>query len=165
MKRWLIAALLALHLLPATSAPAAAPAVALFYGSAAPLDELKAFDVVVVDPDHGYDPKRFRKPYSELYAYVAVGEAHPTRAYFRDIPPAARLAANRDWDSLVVDLAHPAWPDFLAERIVAPLWEKGYRGFFLDTLDSYRPNSTKTRSRPASSPPSKRCTGASPASA
>lgn len=138
MKRWLIAALLALHLLPATSAPAAAPAVALFYGSAAPLDELKAFDVVVVDPDHGYDPKRFRKPYSELYAYVAVGEAHPTRAYFRDIPPAARLAANRDWDSLVVDLAHPAWPDFLAERIVAPLWEKGYRGFFLDTLDSYR---------------------------
>jgi len=96
MKRWLIAALLALHLLPATSAPAAAPAVALFYGSAAPLDELKAFDVVVVDPDHGYDPKRFRKPYSELYAYVAVGEAHPTRAYFRDIPPAARLAANRE---------------------------------------------------------------------
>ncbi|MBN9422179.1 MAG: hypothetical protein BGO63_17160 [Candidatus Accumulibacter sp. 66-26] len=141
MKRWLIAALLAFHLLPATSAPAepaGAPAVALFYGSAAPLDELKAFDIAVVDPDHGYDPKRFRKPYSELYAYVAVGEAHPTRAYFRDIPPAARLTTNRDWDSLVVDLAHPAWPDFLAERIVAPLWAKGYRGFFLDTLDSYR---------------------------
>lgn len=137
MKHWLIAVLLACHLLPAVGAPAA-PAVALFYGSAAPLDELKAFDIVVVEPEHGYDPRRYRKPYSELYAYVSVGEAHPTRSWFKDIPPSARLAGNADWDSLVIDLTRPEWADFLAERVIAPLWEKGYRGFFLDTLDSYR---------------------------
>lgn len=134
MKHWLIAFLLACHQLPAVGAPA----VALFYGSAAPLDELKAFDIVVVESEHGDDPRRYRKPYSELYAYVSVGEAHPTRSWFKDIPPGARLAGNADWDSLVIDLAHPEWADFLAERVVAPLWEKGYRGFFLDTLDSYR---------------------------
>lgn len=137
MKRWLTVLLLLICLLPAKSA-LTAPAVALFYGKEAPLAELKAFDIVVVDPDHGHDPQRFRKPYSELYAYVAVGEAHPGRGYFREIPAAARLAQNRDWGSLVIDLAHPDWPEFVAGRIVGPLWEQGYRGFFLDTLDSYR---------------------------
>ncbi|MFC5302109.1 bifunctional glycoside hydrolase 114/ polysaccharide deacetylase family protein [Azospira restricta] len=137
MNRWLAALALLCLLLPAAGATQA-PAVALFYGKDAPLAELKAFDIVVVDPDHGHDPQRYCKPYSELYAYVAVGEAHPGRGYFAAIPAAARLAENRDWGSLVVDLAHHGWPDFVAANIVGPLWERGYRGFFLDTLDSYR---------------------------
>lgn len=116
----------------------AAPSVALFYGKAAPLDELKAFDIVVVEPGHGFDPRRARHPDSQLFAYVGIGEAHPGRAWFADIPPAAKLTENSAWGSVVVDLSHPDWPGFVADRIVAPLWEKGYRGFFLDTLDSYR---------------------------
>ena len=138
MKTWLTALLMAFSGLLSATCGQAEPAVALFYGSNAPLDELKAFDIVVVDPDHDSDPAAFRRPYSELYAYIAIGEAHPTRGYFSDIPPAARLSMNQDWNSLIIDLAHPQWPDFVAERIVAPLWQKGYRGFFLDTLDSYR---------------------------
>jgi uncharacterized protein (TIGR01370 family) len=137
MKHWLITLLLGCCLLPVVGAQAA-PAVALFYASDAPLDELKSFDIVVVDPDHGYDPERYRKPYSELYAYVSVGEVHPTRTWFKDIPATAKLAGNPDWGSLVMDLSRPEWSDFLADKLVAPLWEKGYRGLFLDTLDSYR---------------------------
>ncbi len=116
----------------------ATPSVALFYGKDAPLAELKAFDIVVVEPDHGVDPRRYRHPESDLFAYVAIGEANPSRPWFRDIPPAAKLAENPAWGSVVMDLSNPNWPDFVAERMVAPLWEKGYRGFFLDTLDSYR---------------------------
>ena len=52
-----------------------APTVALHYGAQPPLDELKAFDIVVVEPDHGFDPLAFRKSYSALYAYVSVGGA------------------------------------------------------------------------------------------
>jgi len=115
-----------------------APTVALHYGAQPPLDELKAFDIVVVEPDHGFDPLAFRKSYSALYAYVSVGEATPARSYFADIPAAARVARNPDWNAEVIDLSHPAWPEFVAGRIVAPLWAAGYRGFFLDTLDSYR---------------------------
>ncbi len=137
MKRTLITLLLGCCLIYAPGV-LAQPAVALFYGARAPLEELKAFDIVVVDPDHQYDPQRYRKSYSELYAYVAVGEAHPGRSYYRNIPSSARLTVNPHWDSLVIDLSHPQWPDFLAEQIVAPLWARGYRGFFLDTLDSYR---------------------------
>ncbi|HZX33326.1 MAG TPA: bifunctional glycoside hydrolase 114/ polysaccharide deacetylase family protein [Rhodocyclaceae bacterium] len=127
----------ALFPLGAAATPAA-PSVAIFYGSNAPLDELKAFDIAIVEPGHNDHPERYRRPYSELYAYVSVGEAHPTRPYFKDIPAAAKLTENKVWGSVVIDLSHPAWPEFFANRIVAPLWEKGYRGFFLDTLDSYR---------------------------
>ncbi len=137
MKNWLIALLLLFWLAPATATPAV-PAVAFFYADNAPLDELKAFDIVVVDPDHNYDPQAYRKTYSELYAYVGIGEAQPTRAWFKTIPPATILTENPDWGSVVLDLSRPEWADFVTDKIVAPLWDKGYRGFFLDTLDSYR---------------------------
>ena len=104
MKRTLLLLLL-LCLCPLSAALADTPTVALFYGPNAPLDELKAFDIVVVDPDHGDDPVRYRKSYSELYAYVGVGEAHPSRTWFKDIPGTARLADNRDWGSLILDLS------------------------------------------------------------
>lgn len=141
--RLLAAGLLALlGLLEAAPLRAAdpSPSVAFHYGAHAPLDALKAFDIVVVEPDHGHDPQRYRarQSYSALYAYVSVGEVHPRRAGAADLPASLFLTENADWDSRVVDLAHPEWPALLAERIVAPLWARGYRGFFLDTLDSYR---------------------------
>ncbi len=117
---------------------AASPSVALHYGADAPLEELKAFDIIVVEPDHGFDPKRYRKPYSELYAYIAIGEVQPSRAYAAAIPAKRLLTTNTDWGSKVIDLSWPELPAFVADVIVSPLWEKGYRGFFLDTLDSYR---------------------------
>jgi hypothetical protein len=46
---WLCLAMLCLTI----RAVAAEPSVALFYGENPPWDELRAFDVVVVDPDHG----------------------------------------------------------------------------------------------------------------
>ncbi|WP_370681122.1 bifunctional glycoside hydrolase 114/ polysaccharide deacetylase family protein [Comamonas sp. GB3 AK4-5] len=120
------------------AALAAPPAVALYYGAAAPLDELKAFDIVVVDADHGLRPAAFQAPGSSLYAYAALTEVHPSRAYFQRIPAAWRLGRNSDWDSVLVDQSQPDWPAFFAEQVIAPLWEQGFRGFFIDTLDSYR---------------------------
>lgn len=137
--RRLVSLCLGLFTLAAVAAaPVTSPSVALFYGPDAPLDELKAFDIVVVEADNGIDPKKYRHPYSTLYAYVGVGEAQPSRPWFKDIPAQAKFAQNADWGSAVIDLSHPVWADFVAERIIAPLWAAGYRGFFLDTLDSYR---------------------------
>ncbi|WP_442866813.1 bifunctional glycoside hydrolase 114/ polysaccharide deacetylase family protein [Acidovorax sp. NCPPB 4044] len=114
------------------------PAVALHYGPAAPLAELKVFDIVVVEPDHGYDPRAFAKTGSALYAYVSVAEVQSSRTYFRDIPDTWKMARNGAWNSEVIDQTPADWPEFFATRVVGPLWERGYRGFFLDTLDSYR---------------------------
>jgi peptidoglycan/xylan/chitin deacetylase (PgdA/CDA1 family) len=116
----------------------AEPAVALYYGNTLSAGEFRAFDIVVVDPDHGHDPRRDNRPYSQLYAYAAVAEAHPERAYFRNIPEAWKIARNADWGSVVIDQSPADWPAFFADQVIGPLWAKGYRGFFLDTLDSYR---------------------------
>ncbi|MCX7159482.1 MAG: endo alpha-1,4 polygalactosaminidase, partial [Proteobacteria bacterium] len=62
---------------------------------------------------------------------------HPTRPYFKAIPGAWKLGTNAAFDSAVIDQAQPAWAEFFCETVVRPLWDRGFRGFFLDTLDSY----------------------------
>lgn len=118
-------------------AEASANSIAFFYGANPPWDELRAFDIAVVDPRHAPDPKVAPVEVAP-FAYVAVGEVTSERPYFNDIPADWRLGKNPAWNSIVLDQAQPAWPDFFAERIIRPLWEAGYRGFFLDALDSYQ---------------------------
>ncbi|HEX5278033.1 MAG TPA: endo alpha-1,4 polygalactosaminidase, partial [Fluviicoccus sp.] len=134
----LILMLLLAACLPGKVRAEALPSVALYYGDNPPLAELRAFDVAVVDPDHVPDTARFPHPGSTLFAYVSIGEAHPDRPWFKAIPDGVLAGNNRVWGSRLADPANPAWPDFLLERVFAPLWRQGYRGFFLDTVDSYR---------------------------
>ena len=122
----------------ACGAQAATPAVALYYGHDIPLSEFRTFDLVVMDPDHRAHDIRALQSGTQAYAYVSVTEVQPTRAYYADIAADWKLARNQDWQSDVIDQSVAAWPDFFANRVVAPLWERGFRGFFLDTLDSYR---------------------------
>lgn len=121
--------------LPAAAA-AAPPAVAFHYGASPPLDELAAFDAVVLEPAHVASPPAAGGA-TLWFAYVSVGEIEPTRPYLADVPAAWRIGRNPAFDSVVIDQAQPQWPAFFAERIVQPLWERGWRAFFLDTLDSY----------------------------
>jgi len=122
----------------ACSAHAASPAVALYYGHEIALGDLRTFDLVVVDPDHAAHRPEALQPSTRVYAYVSVTEVQASRAYHADIPADWKLARNHDWQSEVVDQSAAAWPEFFASRVVAPLWARGFRGFFLDTMDSYR---------------------------
>ncbi len=120
--------------------PTGMPSVAFFYGTQPPMDELAAFDVVVLEPDHAPKALPAATPATTRtawFAYVSLGEVHPSRPYFRDLPADWKLATNTAFDSAVIDQSRPEWAEFFAERIVRPLWERGFRGFFLDTLDSY----------------------------
>lgn len=125
-------------MLASVAAFASQPRIAMFYGANPPWDELRAFDAVVVEPLHVPDPKLHATDRTALFAYVAVGEASPERDYLTEIPAAWKLGQNADWGSVVLDQSQPEWPSFFAERIIKPLWDAGYRGFFLDTLDSYQ---------------------------
>lgn len=114
------------------------PSVALFYGANPPLSELRAFDVVVVDPDQpNINPQQYNSDYSQLFAYASVGEVHPSKPYFKQISTTWLKGQNGAWQSAVIDQSAPEWPAFFADTVIAPLWAQGYRGFFLDTLDSY----------------------------
>ena len=128
------------HVLMLTSSLAFAsqPNIAMFYGDNPPWDELHAFDVVVVEPSHVPDPKPYANDKTELFAYVSLGEASPDRVYLKDIPDAWKLGQDAEWGSVVLDQSRPEWPAFFVEHAIKPLWDEGYRGFFLDTLDSYQ---------------------------
>lgn len=138
--RFLILLLSAVCLLAPVSVRADVPfSVALYYAPNPPLNELQAFDLVVVEPDAvGVAPSSYRSARSELFAYISVGEVDPNRSYYRQLNPVWLIGDNPAWKSKVVDLADPAWRAFFLDKVVEPLWAAGYRGFFLDTLDSYQ---------------------------
>lgn len=133
---------------PTSAGAKESPAVALYYGHELELSQWRAFDIVVVEPDHAPSNSgapaptdldlATSMPDTRVYAYVSVAEVQPSRSYYGEIPQAWKLARNEDWQSDVIDQSAPDWPQFFAQRVVQPLWERGYRGFFLDTLDSYR---------------------------
>jgi len=112
--------------------------VAFYYGANPPFNELQAFQVVVVDPGHKFAPLTYRTKDSELFAYVSLGELESSRPYSAHVPQEWVKGKNQAWQSLVIDQTVKGWPEFVTKQIIGPLWEQGYRGFFLDTLDSYR---------------------------
>jgi hypothetical protein len=112
--------------------------VAFYYGAPVPVEQLSAFDAVVVEPDSGFDPTTAHADCPAWFAYVAVGEVTTDRDYYAALPQDWIIGRNAEWASQVVDQDAPGWPAFFVKHVIAPLWHKGYRGFFLDTLDSYQ---------------------------
>jgi len=121
-----------------TSAAGPLESFALYYGSHPPIEPLSAFDVAVIEPDSGFEPRAHRLPHTEWFAYASVGEVLLSRRYYAALPKHWLAGHNEAWASRVIDQSHPGWPAFYVQHVIAPLWDAGYRGFFLDTLDSYQ---------------------------
>ena len=90
---------------PSIQAQVAAPDVnrsniALYYQSDVPVDELQAFDIVVIDPGRANPPSTVNAPLTTWMARLRIDP----------------LAITSDY----------------IERVVSPLWAKGYRGFLVD---------------------------------
>ncbi len=119
-----------------------AAAVAFYYGDDIPFDDLAAFDAVVLQPGPALaetaDIGRALGPYARAFAYVSVGEVASDDPLARRIPPQWFAGSNTAWGTRVLDQTAAGWSRFLREQIVAPLWQAGFRGLFLDTLDSYQ---------------------------
>ncbi len=134
-----------LSVMMAASSFSADPSVAFFYATNPPADELKAFDIVVVDPGSGLSPASYGARGSELFAYVSPGETDLGAAYEKKLADRWVIGMNKGWGSRIMDVSDPGWQSFFLDEVVAPLWAAGYRGFFLDTLDSYRLAAKKER--------------------
>ena len=132
---------------PFARASASGSSTAFFYGKDVPPELFAHYDRVVVEADHFATIPR--SPRAELFAYVSVGEVHPTRGWHKDIPKRLFLGRNTTWGSDVVDTRSAEWRTFLLDRVIEPLWTRGYRGFFLDTLDSYERFSANAADREA----------------
>ena len=137
--RRLAAALAILFIASYAQPTRAAPSFAFYYGADIPWEALGAFDVAVVEPGN-VGPAGWRHRLNlgtTVAAYIAVGEVHPTRAYFGRMRPEWKLGDNPAWGSIVVDQAAPGWSAFYLAQVIKPLWDRGFRAFFLDTLDSF----------------------------
>lgn len=113
---------------------------AVYYGPDLPTDILAQYSRIIVEADNvkPHELQALRAKGGDVFAYLSVGEVSPTRKWFNQIQPAWVLGDNRIWDSKVMDLNAPGWQQFVMETIVDPLWNEGYRGLFLDTMDSFK---------------------------
>ena len=111
---------------------------AFFYGHQVPVASLARFDRIVVQSDHIDDLEALRASGAEVYAYLSVGEAEAWRLSSQSLPPSLFIGSNQAWGNRIADLTQPGWQHYLLEQRMARLWDIGYRGFFLDTLDSYQ---------------------------
>lgn len=124
---------------PAHAEPRSAPHhhTAFHYGTRIPSDLIAAYDQVVVEPEHVTNLAAFRGGSAKPVAYLSVGEVAQGDARAKQIEKAWVIAENDAWSSRVMDLESAGYQAWLFARFEA-LWARGYRGFFLDTLDSYR---------------------------
>jgi hypothetical protein len=130
---WWRSALLVAALPGAIQAAPARPSVAFFYGKHVPVAELSQFDWVVVQPENLDAPGRakLQRAGVQVFAYLSAGEDAPDA-----VDPAWVLGSNPAWSSAILNPAAAGWRGRVLERADA-LWNQGYRGLFLDTLDSY----------------------------
>jgi len=117
---------------------ASSPSVAFFYGPMAPVAELAHFDWVVVQPENFGAVRELAQAGTETFAYLSVGEIEERQLTDPGIDRKWLNGSNPNWQTRIVNLTETGWHSYLIEQRMASLWAAGYRGFFLDTLDSYQ---------------------------
>lgn len=137
--RYLILALA----LPLFSAGAGASApqvnIAFYYGSEAPIGSLMAYDWIVLQQDQASDARidLLTQAKTLPLAYVSVGEMARSHRRFSHLQPSWVIGKNPAWSSAVLDLRLAEVRAFLLDQLIDPAFARGFKGVFLDTLDSF----------------------------
>lgn len=103
------------------------------------VDDLKRFSLAIIQPDTLDAPQiaSLRTNGTLSVAYLSVGEAEPTRAWFLDgrVDPSWLLGMNGNWGSYFVDASKPGWQQLMYD-LAGQFIAKGFDGVFLDTVDT-----------------------------
>ncbi|PAJ71818.1 hypothetical protein CJF42_24645 [Pseudoalteromonas sp. NBT06-2] len=111
--------------------------IAFYYHEIDSVRELLVYDRIVITPSavSARQLKQLAQGRVEVYAYLSIGELNKqdsTAALKRHV-----LANNTDWDSYVMDMTAKPWQQYLQDK-ASEYQELGFKGLFLDTLDSYQ---------------------------
>ncbi len=108
-----------------------------YYAADADPEQLKGFDVVVVDSIHHPPLRPLMNRGKTILAYVSFGEIA------KDRPELPRLQAqgvllgqNKNWGSAMIDIRRQEWVAMMVEEIIPELIRQGFDGIMIDTLDS-----------------------------
>jgi len=102
-------------------------------------NNLRVYDFAILSPYCEVDLTAAHAAGKKAYAYISAGEIAANAQYYQAAQTAGIpfIGQNPDWNSMVVDLASPKWAPFVISQLALPAVNKGYDGFFLDTMDSY----------------------------
>jgi uncharacterized protein (TIGR01370 family) len=110
----------------------------VFYGVEADPNLLSSFDVIVLDPAFQGRLDPFESKGSKLFGYISLGEISTTHA-FMPLPKdrSLLLHENPNWPGTWrVDVRHAEWRSMVLDEAIPRLVTQGFRGLFLDTLDT-----------------------------
>lgn len=115
--------------------------VGFWYANHPPLSELAQFDHLILESAH-FDESALtflRSQNTQLFAYLSIGEFDGDKQDLADagLSGSTSDTVNHAWDSHVMNLADKTWQDHLEARAKS-LYQQGYSGLFLDTLDSFQ---------------------------
>ncbi len=110
--------------------------LAIYYGMD-DLPQLKLYKNVVVQPYNELNPKQFNTAYRKAFVYAPVGETLTLEVNNKPIDPKWIIGKNKAWKTFILDQTNPQWQQFFLDNIITPQWERGFRGFYFDMLDSY----------------------------
>lgn len=109
----------------------------IYYGNQLPVTKLAHIELAIVDPDH-INPRLFPTVTTQFIAYLSVGEADRQRPFWpRLVGKPFLIDQNPNWpDSFRVDVRSSEWQDLLLNELIPAMIAKGYKGLFLDTIDT-----------------------------
>lgn len=113
--------------------------IGFYYGDEAPIGVLYAYDWLVLQQDQVSDARLdlLTRGNTLPLAYFSIGEMARNHRLYAELDPSWKVGKNTAWKSTVLDLRNPDVREFLIENIVAPAMTRGFRGVFLDTMDSH----------------------------
>jgi hypothetical protein len=103
------------------------------------LKRLEGYDLVVIDAQYynGADIAFLHEQGSRVYAYLNIGSIEEFRPYYKDFERLT-LGPYEGWDDEQwIDIAAPAWRQYLIRVLAWDLAKKGADGFFIDNTDIY----------------------------
>lgn len=109
----------------------------VYFGEKLKPTDLKDVDVAMVEPDH-VDLTKFKDIKTTLIGYISLGEADETRPYWEKIKHKPYIIEpNPNWPGDIrVDMRNKEWQSLLLNEIIPSILNKGYKGLFLDTVDT-----------------------------
>ena len=108
----------------------------VYYGTDISWPMLGVHDYIILEPSHVDTYTHGFKLYRQrIYAYVSVGEVKKERPWYREMKKEWFTGQNSVWKGSTVDLGNSEYRRFLLDRVIDPLFTRGFKNLFLDTID------------------------------
>lgn len=108
------------------------------YSATPDVAALQAYDLSILSPEARVEVAALRHNGHTSIAYLSVVEVAKDASYRAEVTglKIPLLGKNDVWHGDFADVSHPAWTDFVVNTLAARAAQRGYGGFFLDTVDS-----------------------------